>query len=460
MVTLLGLVPVLVVLLCLGVAWTQFSAPHNAKLDLADAEDAGPEVSSGQADISGLRDKVLPALVTVVTDHGWGTGFVIWNGLVVTAGHVVPRGCEATVVFKDGERAKVMEHLMYDSARDVAVLRIETKRKLELLELASALPAAGDPVVSFKPGGGELRGVVMRVGRDEILQSVDRRPMFRTTLRVSPGWSGSPVVSMEGKVVGIHSVSYGPLLFVGGFHSIGTAGTTAGEVPVTVIRELLVLAILRINEAIRLNPDSADRYHHRAGSYHSPGDFDKVITDYTEVIRRQPKLARAYYDRGIAYLRSDYDKAIADFSEAIRLEPNDSKAHVARGLVHAHKGDNEKAVADYTKAIRLAPKEAALYQLRGLVYAEKGDHDMAMADFAEAILLDPENVDVYCARGAVRRARREFSKAVADFTEAIRLDPALAKAHYNRAAVYTEMGYWDKALADLERAKKLGYRPE
>ena len=69
-------------------------------------------------------------------------------------------GESATVVFEGGERAKVIDHIAGDPIKDVAVLRIDTKKKLKSLELASNLPAAGEPVASFKPDGGGLYGEV------------------------------------------------------------------------------------------------------------------------------------------------------------------------------------------------------------------------------------------------------------------------------------------------------------
>ena len=58
-----------------------------------EAEDGNPEadpVPSALVDLSALRQKVLPALVTVHRGPGRSTGFVIEGGLVVTAYHVAP----------------------------------------------------------------------------------------------------------------------------------------------------------------------------------------------------------------------------------------------------------------------------------------------------------------------------------------------------------------------------------
>src|SRR5208282_3118114 len=99
---------------------------------------------------------------------GRGTGFVIEEGLVVTAYHVVSPGQQATVVFHDGERASMVEYVCSDAVRDVAVLRTQSKIKRQPLKLAASLPATGAQVAAFKPGGGELQGTVTAIGKGQI----------------------------------------------------------------------------------------------------------------------------------------------------------------------------------------------------------------------------------------------------------------------------------------------------
>jgi tetratricopeptide (TPR) repeat protein len=365
----LGLAVLLCVFLYYGITWTWSS---------------GDAIADNENSESSLRQKVLPSIVTIQSDGGRGTGFVIENGLVVTAYHVAPTGQKTTVVFQDGERAKVVEHIACDPERDLAVLRIDTKRKLEPLELAGALPAVGEPVASFQPGGGELRGEVLDSGDEEVVLRIAGQVILRTTLKAVPGWSGSPVVNMEGRVVGIAIVLDGATFKAVGIHYIGS-GT--GAVPVTVLRALL--GIPQLDEAIRLHPGSAERYHDRASLHCYNGDLDKAIADYAEAIRLKPEYAEAYCNRGQAYARKgDFDKAVADYTKAIDLGRKTFEEYQARAAAYDKKGDRSKALRDYTEAIRLKPQTPALYRLRCFVYAASGAHEQAIADLTEAIRLE------------------------------------------------------------------------
>jgi hypothetical protein len=390
-VALFGLAAVLVVSFWLDVPRMGFFAgpaeitPQNKAEDSPGARTtapAGDSAGSGRADLSALRRKVLASVVTIRSAAGQGTGFIIEQRLVATAYRVVPKGKTATVVFEDGERAEVVEHVACDPIRDVAVLRIDTTRKLKSLELASTLPAAGEPVASFQPGGGELQGEVKIAGNGESSSHVDGREIFLTTLNVVPGWSGSPVVDKEGRVVGIHSVMAGSF-FTATRMEIGTG---SGVVPVTVLRALLGIA--QLDKAISLNPRSPKRYCDRADFYRYRGDLDKALADYTEAIRLKPDYAEAYFNRGRTHAAmGNSGEAIADYTKSIEFGRKSVEAYQCRAAAYENQGHGDKAVADYTEAMRLKPNETELYWLRGLLRAKKGDHDEAVADFTEALRL-------------------------------------------------------------------------
>src|SRR5438552_521998 len=76
--------------------------------------------------------------------------------------------------------------------------------------------------------------------------------------------------------------------------------------------------------AIRRDPASTMAYTARANALAATGKVREALADLDEAIRRDPRYARAHYDR--ARLRfSQSPKAaepLADLSEAIRLNPD------------------------------------------------------------------------------------------------------------------------------------------
>ena len=87
-------------------------------------------------------------------------------------------------------------------------------------------------------------------------------------------------------------------------------------------------------------------------------DHHVAISGCSEIIRRDPKDAVAYYLRGNALAKNgDLGQAIADFSKAIALNPGFPPAYDSRAAAYVAKGDYTRAVADVTKAGEVAPKK-------------------------------------------------------------------------------------------------------
>lgn len=180
------------------------------------------------------------------------------------------------------------------------------------------------------------------------------------------------------------------------------------------------------------------------------GDANPAIAAASEAIRRDPKDANAYYNRGNAYAaHGETDRAIADYTAAIRLDPAHANAYYNRGNGYSTKGDTERAIADYTATIRIDPAYANAYYNRGNAWSDKGNTDRAIADYTEAVRLQPTNANAYFNRGNAYGNKGDTDRAIADYTEAIRVDPAYANAYVNRGLAYEKRGDVGKARTDF-----------
>lgn len=82
------------------------------------------------------------------------------------------------------------------------------------------------------------------------------------------------------------------------------------------------------------------------------GRFDDAITEYTQAIRLDPKLAYAYCNRGTARRRlRHYRWALHDLTKAIELQKGYSLAYNNRGYVRMITGDPRGAIRDYDQAL-------------------------------------------------------------------------------------------------------------
>ncbi|MDD2903677.1 MAG: tetratricopeptide repeat protein [Syntrophales bacterium] len=95
----------------------------------------------------------------------------------------------------------------------------------------------------------------------------------------------------------------------------------------------------------------AEEFFEQGKKYTSVDTADKAIAAYTKAIKINPKLGKAYNNRGVAYMmKKQYDQALADFNKAIKLDPKNGKAYNNRAIVYAYLGENLKANQDINKA--------------------------------------------------------------------------------------------------------------
>ncbi len=87
-----------------------------------------------------------------------------------------------------------------------------------------------------------------------------------------------------------------------------------------------------------------------------PADWDRIIADCAAAIARNPDDAKAYMERGGAYLsKGEHDRAIVDYTTVISLIPDDAEAYCRRGDAHFNSGEYDSAIADYDAALRRDP---------------------------------------------------------------------------------------------------------
>ena len=151
----------------------------------------------------------------VYPSEGTGSGFILnADGEVLTNNHVVKGSSQLTVTLADKKvyKAKV---LGTDPRDDLALIKIDTGRKLPAMRLGdSDVLVVGQKVLAIgNPFGFEgtlTTGIVSSLNRT--IQTEASRAlegMIQTDAAINPGNSGGPLLDSHGNVIGINTAIYG-----------------------------------------------------------------------------------------------------------------------------------------------------------------------------------------------------------------------------------------------------------
>lgn len=188
-----------------------------------------------------------------------------------------------------------------------------------------------------------------------------------------------------------------------------------------------VLAALIAGAVMWFNYQAAHDGHAAADAFDEQKEWDKAIDGYTEIIRRNPKDARAHVGRGCALeWKGQTDLAISNYNEAIRLDPGNSYTYGNRGHAYTAKGeldrairDEDMAISDYREAIRLNP--GSPQACNDLAWLLATSSVITVRDGKEAVVLAKKacELDAWKHSASVDTLAAALAEA-GDFTEAIK----------------------------------------
>jgi|GEM_PF-946521 len=245
----------------------------------------------------------------------------------------------------------------------------------------------------------------------------------------------------------------------------------------------------------------------------SAGDYDGALRKFTRSVELSPSNSKAYFNRGIVYLRQNKRQvAIVDFkkacglgnkegcSVAAKFDEQDEEMHdraaslLKKATKAANRGDNDVAqkyldqaimkVPDYApayylkahiyynnmkdypsallnvqKAVALRPGHADSHFLLALIYRDTNKTKDSLDEFGKAIEMDKLNPIIYDERGDLFYKDKKTDQAYGDYTEALALDKKDKRALLGIGTLLKEQGEYEKALIYLNNACGLASKP-
>jgi S1-C subfamily serine protease len=186
-----------------------------------------PTFASGPDAVVDVVNRVLPAVVNVVSEfpqgQGEGTGFIVRaDGIIVTNYHVVEGANKVTVLTSDKDPVKYEARVIGgDIQKDLAILDIDASDLPTVplgnssdLQLGQSVVAIGY-ALGLEGGPSVTNGIVSSLTRRIVVPDPNcfecdqgqriYADVIQTDAAINPGNSGGPLVNLAGEVVGINS---------------------------------------------------------------------------------------------------------------------------------------------------------------------------------------------------------------------------------------------------------------
>ncbi|HEX6372204.1 MAG TPA: trypsin-like peptidase domain-containing protein, partial [Longimicrobium sp.] len=161
-----------------------------------------------EASIVRVARQVTPAVVSVTTANGAGSGVIIRaDGVILTNAHVVGNSRQVEIGLANGQRI-AGRVLGGDPTIDIAVVDVEgtglptaALGNSDQLQVGQTAIAIGNPLALERT---VTRGIVSALNRNQEQIGLDE--LIQTDAAINPGNSGGPLVNTAGEVIGMNTV--------------------------------------------------------------------------------------------------------------------------------------------------------------------------------------------------------------------------------------------------------------
>jgi len=444
-------------------------AAPNAAVPNAPVQDLLPE----------LVRRIKPSAVAIETFDARGeklsrgSGFFVDPDRVVTNRHVIDNAYRAEVHSYNGSIYQVKGVIAVDAEGDLALLRVDAPPgQVRPLLLDRTSPQEGESIVvignPFGLEGSVTNGIVSAV-RD--IPTFGR--IIQITAPISPGSSGSPVVNMQGQVIGVatlqitggQSVNFaipserisqlqgGTLMSLSDL--VAASGRNKRAKAVQSFRDGLSFlskddcekALPYFEKAVESDNNYAEAWAQSGFCKEKLGRHGEAIEASKRAVSLRPS-AESYFNIGLAnYYLKQYREAADSYRQAIRIDPyNAADAWYALGLVYRDWGKADDEIQAYKQAIRLRPDYTSAYERLGSRYLKSKKYAEAIEIFKQLSIMKPGDANAPNSLGEAYLESGKLADAVEAFRHAIQLKPDFGKAYYNLGKSQLAMGNRDGAL--------------
>jgi tetratricopeptide (TPR) repeat protein len=399
-------------------------------------------------DLTQLVKSIQPAVATVVVYDvnsnvaNIGTGFFIdKTGILVTNHHVLLGKFNAEIRTAEGSTYPIKTVIAENQATDLIKVQVDIPHeKVQWLKVSADPPLVAQHVVVV----GSPMGLEQSVS-DGIVSSVREIPglgtFYQMSAPISPGSSGSPVVNLQGNVVGVASFQF----LQGQNLNFAIAGNSILDLKADKPgQSLSEWTFKQSNQKSRL----AEEMCRKGFNFSVGGHHQKALEYFKMATENDPNSTTAWYGLGYCYAGKDsHTEAIEAYKQAIRTNPANEVSHFHLGNYYFKIGRYDEAIETFHKVVLINPEFEAAYFNIGMIYNKMGRLEEAKKAFEIVVRLNPQSKTAYYNIGVASTKLRQYEQAAIAYQKAIEIQPEFAEALFNLGVVYGELGNTEGEMA-------------
>ena len=410
-------------------------------------------VTMAAASLTELVKSIQPAVATVVAYDvnnnvaNIGTGFFVNKyGHLITNHHVLVGRFSAEIRTADGGIYRIRTIVAENQDTDLIKVSVDIPQdKVRWLQLSDEVPPVAQRVVVV----GSPMGLEQSVS-DGIISSVREIPglgtFFQMSAPISPGSSGSPVVNMQGKVVGVASFQFlrgQNLNFAVSSKSIGNLKIKATA------QSISEWTFSRSNQKPRLAAELCRKGY----SLSINGQDQQALQYFKLATENDPSSTSAWYGLGYCYAgKNSHTEAIAAYKQAIQTNPANEVSHFHLGNYYSKIGRYNEAIESLRQVVTLNPEFEAAYFNLGIIYNKMGRYNEGRQAFESVVRINPQAQNAYYNIGVTYTKQGQYALAALAYQKAIDIHPEFPEAIFNLGVIQGELG---NARDEMQAYKKV-----
>lgn len=191
----------------------------------------------------------------------------------------------------------------------------------------------------------------------------------------------------------------------------------------------------------------------RGQIYFSENRYEEAISDFNEVLKRDPKNIGALSNRSVMeVMLGRKQEAFADVAAALAIDPNHHTALRAQGQVLEQSGDCAGAIKVFSKVLETEPNDQFSRDRRANCALEENNQKLAASDSGALLKNDPASPQARTRRALVLIKQKNYGLAGEQARLLELQNPANARAHLAASGIYEQVDRKDDALAAVNRA--------